>query len=134
MRALCFKLREDAKCRKDALIPLDAVQGCSLVVLNLADILIRAEPLATGLASDVHGKVFCFVSWSFFWIFLFSSLLPVVSSPPSPLDHNSVRTISISIACWLAAGDPPLMPVARLTVLQDLEGHLQMRHGNLEGL
>ncbi|CAL8123824.1 unnamed protein product [Prunus armeniaca] len=31
--------------------------GCSLVVLNLADILIRAEPLATGLASDVHGKV-----------------------------------------------------------------------------
>ncbi|CAL2242062.1 unnamed protein product [Prunus armeniaca] len=76
MRALCFKLREDAKCRKDALIPLDAVQGCSLVVLNLADILIRAEPLATGLASDVHGK---------------------------------------------------------LTVLQDLEGHLQMRHGNLEG-
>ncbi|CAB4300593.1 unnamed protein product [Prunus armeniaca] len=137
MRALCFKLREDAKCRKDALIPLDAVQGCSLVVLNLADILIRAEPLATGLASDVHGKplliLCCFVSWSFFWIFLFSSLLPVVSSPPSPLDHNSVRTISISIACWLAAGDPPLMPVARLTVLQDLEGHLQMRHGNLEG-
>ncbi|CAL2242077.1 unnamed protein product [Prunus armeniaca] len=51
--------------------------GCSLVVLNLADILIRAEPLATGLASDVHGK---------------------------------------------------------LTVLQDLEGHLQMCHGNLEGL
>ncbi|CAL2242074.1 unnamed protein product [Prunus armeniaca] len=48
---------KDAKFRKDALIPLDAVQGCSLVVLNLADILIRAEPLATGLASDVHGKV-----------------------------------------------------------------------------
>ena len=118
-----------------------------------------------------HTYASCFVSWSFFWIFLFSSLLPVVSSPPSPLDHNSVRTISISIACWLAAGDPPLMPVARvlflssitsqkshlngfdihtierdygsydphcscwmqLTVLQDLEGHLQMRHGNLEG-
>ncbi|CAL8123806.1 unnamed protein product [Prunus armeniaca] len=182
MRALCFKLREDAKCRKDALIPLDAVQGCSLVVLNLAYILIRAEP-SYFLASLIwkkqesisfliwnspivislvftHGFSFdaslhqdrlletrkyvcqiiqpllilcCFVSWSFFWIFLFSSLLPVVSSPPSPLDHNSVRTISISIACWLAAGDPPLMPVARLTVLQDLEGHLQMRHGNLEG-
>ncbi|CAL8123818.1 unnamed protein product [Prunus armeniaca] len=169
MRALCFKLREDAKCRKDALIPLDAVQGCSLVVLNLAYILIRAEP-SYFLASLIwkkqesisfliwnspivislvftHGFSFdaslhqdrlletrnCFVSWSFFWIFLFSSLLPVVSSPPSPLDHNSVRTISISIACWLAAGDLPLMPVARLTVLQDLEGHLQMRHGNLEG-
>ena len=51
-------------------------QGCSLVVLNhediyssierpalilqmeyLADILIKAEPLATGLATDVHGQV-----------------------------------------------------------------------------
>ena len=51
-------------------------QGCSLVMLNhediyscmgrptlilqmeyLADILIKAEPLATGLASDVHGQV-----------------------------------------------------------------------------
>lgn len=55
-------------------------QGCSLVVLNhediyssierpalilqmeyLADILIKAEPLATGLATDVHGQVgFCY--------------------------------------------------------------------------
>lgn len=53
------------------------IQGCSFVTLNhediyssanmlplilqqeyLADVIIKAEPLATGLASDVHGQVY----------------------------------------------------------------------------
>lgn len=54
------------------------LQGCSLVTLNhediyseipmlklqmgyLADVLIKAEPLATGLAADVHGQVLSFL-------------------------------------------------------------------------
>jgi hypothetical protein len=59
-----------------SVLALFLYQGCSLVVLNhediyssterpalilqmeyLADILIKAEPLATGLATDVHGQV-----------------------------------------------------------------------------
>lgn len=65
-------------------------QGCSLVMLihediysgmvrptlvlqmeYLADILIKAEPLATGLASDVHGQV---LSRTHYCLSLFSSL------------------------------------------------------------
>ncbi|KAJ8435028.1 hypothetical protein Cgig2_027237 [Carnegiea gigantea] len=56
--------------------PLPSIQGCSLVILHhediysaeesaalilqmeyLADVVIKAEPLATGLAADVHGQL-----------------------------------------------------------------------------